>query len=146
MRACWPVHLFDETLERKFPMISEELKMFKCGFCSLIFENKLKWKTHVKNFHQEEVQQQEIVQEKTFPCKYCDKEFGHISNRIKHIRAVHLGVKYKCEICNKKYSSSQGLTSHIKADHEDLKFTCDQCPKSYNVKSHLNRHKIDCHR
>ena len=120
--------------------------MFKCGFCYSIFETKIKWKTHVKKLHQDEVQMQEIVQEKTYPCKFCDKEFGHYSNRLKHIRAVHLGIKYKCELCTKKYSSLSALTVHIKVEHEDLKFTCDQCPKNYNTKSHLNRHKIDCHR
>ena len=103
-------------------------------------------------------------QEKQYLCQYCDKVFGHQSNRIKHVRAVHLGVKYKCQLCDRKFTQLSVLRAHLQEDHQGNKspesssatqdsrllqkkrvkcayrYQCNKCEKNYSNFHSLNWH------
>lgn len=54
---------------------------------------------------------------KRFVCKFCDRRFQCLANKLKHERR-HIGEKkYKCDVCEKAFIEKPELKSHLKV-HE----------------------------
>ena len=59
-------------------------------------------------------------------CPECNKLFHHVSNRNRHIRAVHQGKrKYTCDQCDYKTIQMHNLNRHVEAHHgkKKIKFS-----------------------
>ena len=52
-----------------------------------------------------------------YKCNFCDKVFNQRSNCNKHVRSVHMNIKYSCSLCIAKLSSKQALQKHM-ASHK----------------------------
>lgn len=52
---------------------------------------------------------------KPFPCTYCDKTFGHMTDKKRH-EYTHTGnYPYKCDSCQRGFVKLSGYEAHIKA-------------------------------
>ena len=78
-----------------------------------------------------------------FKCPQCDAELGQKFSiiNIKHIEAVHEGIKYHYKFCDYKSTTKENLKVHTQAKHASTKFTCSMCDFQATVKGHLKRHK-----
>uniref|UniRef100_T1IJM8 C2H2-type domain-containing protein n=1 Tax=Strigamia maritima TaxID=126957 RepID=T1IJM8_STRMM len=52
-----------------------------------------------------------------FKCSYCDKTFFTYQTRSRHIRSVHLGIKYFCSVCKKGFCRKDQSINHIRRKH-----------------------------
>ena len=70
------------------------------------------------------------MDEKTYPCKYCNKKFnmmesvnGHVyidreENLKSHVESVHKGNKpYNCDICCKQFQFISFMKQHTESVH-----------------------------
>ena len=116
----------------------------------------------------------ETIQEDSFECKACNKNFSRKDNITRHIESVHLklknhlcsdcgkefsekaalvrhasmhhgNVRYPCHLCDKSYGLEKDLRSHIKVMHENLSYTCVICNKAFSQKSNLDKHILEIH-
>ena len=116
----------------------------------------------------------EVIQEDSFQCKACNKNFSRKDNITRHIESVHLklrnhlcsdcgkefsekaalvrhvsmqhgNVRYPCHLCDKSYGLEKDLKSHIKVMHENLSYTCTICNKAFSQKSNLDKHILEIH-
>ena len=92
-------------------------------------------------------------------CDICGKTCDCKSYLMRHIMAVHFGVKeiqgrnhFYCDICEKIFIRKTFLISHIMAVHFGVKeiqvinnFYCDICEKIFIRKTFLISHIMDVH-
>ena len=80
-----------------------------------------------------------------FPCNQCDRVLSTSSNRLKHIKSVHEGLRHKCNLCSKDFTQSCHLKKHFQSAHIGTKYFCDQCEKHYPLQNTLYRHQKTKH-
>ena len=71
-----------------------------------------------------DVEKQEIIESKRFPCGGCKKAFTSIFSLKRHFTTFHMlesAKKYSCQACDKSYTQSHNLKIHIQKFHEGLK-------------------------
>ena len=87
-----------------------------------------------------DVEKQEIIESKRFPCGGCKKAFTSIFSLKRHFATFHMleccklhttpentktpqtsAKKYSCQACDKSYTRSYNLKIHIQKIHEGLK-------------------------
>ena len=61
-----------------------------------------------------------------FICEQCDYKATQKGYLLKHVKAIHEGVKFPCEQCDYKAIRKENLLIHIKSTHEGIKFPCEQ--------------------
>jgi uncharacterized Zn-finger protein len=56
---------------------------------------------------------------------YCGKSFSRQFRLQRHVKGVHLGVKFRCDICQRTYTQMENLNAHKKMVHaiRDLKWS-----------------------
>jgi len=80
-------------------------------------------------------------------CIYCNKNFSTSHSLNRHIRMIHLGVRFNCQFCDYQSTNKSYLSLHIDNVHLKLMpFQCDQCDQSFGRKDSLKRHKTNIHR
>ncbi|KAK2163481.1 hypothetical protein LSH36_79g11008 [Paralvinella palmiformis] len=84
-------------------------------------------------------------------CTSCGKLFGSQSNLVKHIKAVHLKIRFKCDYCEKSFTQTDSLRRHQKAVHLVCYIyitigTCGLCKKFFQKQSSLKQHVDGVHR
>ena len=85
----------------------------KCNLCSMEYTQACHLKKHIQSTHVTEYS----YFGGTFPCNQCDKVLSTSSNRLKHTKAIHEGVRHTCTLCNKEYTTVDSLSRHIKSVH-----------------------------
>ena len=103
-----------------------------------------------------------------WPCKQCGCSFHCLKFLQDHVRAVHLGERFKCldDKCDKTFTSKNSMKIHYKKKmchicckmfihqseltqhlftHSDMKnFKCESCGNTYTFKYELNHHAKTC--
>ena len=54
-----------------------------------------------------------------FSCDNCGKKFAYKQSLLRHVQAVHNGVKFQCDLCDASYSQVNNLKNHKKYNHEE---------------------------
>ena len=112
-----------------------------CPHCGKFFDNKVRFKNHVRQAH---------LDKGSFQCPECEKVFPTKAGRSglnEHIRKVHRQeLNHKCDQCDKKYFKKKNLLEHIRAVHDQIKaFVCEECEFRTAKHSNLNIHRKKSH-
>ena len=149
----------DKVSELDVSNVTEEIKEFKCTFCSKVFSKKDKLKRHIKihtssdnykcnicnkTFHRIEgwkLHERIHSGEKPFQCKTCAKCFNDQSHLKKHEK-IHTSKKpFQCTRCNKCFENLEEMKRHEAMHNKERAFQCSKCNKSYRRPSELKDHE-----
>ena len=76
----------------------------------------------------------------SYPCDQCEYQAKSQNNLLKHVEAVHDGVKYLCDQCDHKSTQRVNLQRHIQSVHEGIKHPCIHCFSQFSDKGTLKKH------
>ena len=81
------------------------------------------------------------------PCKFCGKEFLHITN---HINTAHVESdkrRYKCEVCDKGFHTKDRLKNHVAIHSAAKPFPCRyECGFASKSAGNRTKHEIQKHK
>ena len=107
-----------------------------CEFCKEVFKNKEDVQKHKSDVHG--------VEENSYSCIRCGKNFSQNRRLLFHIRHIH--EDYKCKTCGKSFSQAGNLKRHIHTVHEGHKdHKCESCSKLFSSASYLKKHTHTIH-
>ena len=112
---------------------------YKCDICGKSFSRPSNVARHVETIH---------TKTKTFPCKWCGKDFKSTGGRDMHIHADHRGIRFDCNLCGKVFKRKGSLDRHVLGVHQQgvtSMFKCPVCLKEFKQKSHLKTHLKNIH-
>lgn len=73
-----------------------------------------------------------LQQQKTYPCKQCDKVFHAHYNLTRHM-PTHTGVRsYLCKVCGKAFRQASTLCRHKIIHTSEKPHKCETCGKAFN--------------
>ena len=104
----------------------EHPKEHKCLLCDFSTDLKSCLTKHIQKEHLHPVTHQcnyIIDVENDIHCHYVTKEKGNLD---RHIKVVHIAIKYNCNECKKVFTSSEILERHI---FGDFLWTCARCTR-----------------
>lgn len=102
-------------LIKRYP--SQAALSFPCKLCSKVFQERSKFKRHIKEIHSNNTE--------IFNCELCPKVFKRKEHLSRHLRCIHFKVKYACPLCPKKYGEKARLKRHLRSKHELT--PCKEC-------------------
>lgn len=79
---------------------------------------------------------------KSFICQHCGKQYAQESGLVRHVRAIHEGVRrYKCPICPLVFETHLKLREHQTQHPDPRPFQCDACGRTFLSQKHLYHHR-----
>lgn len=79
---------------------------------------------------------------KSFICQHCGKQYAQESGLVRHVRAIHEGVRrYKCPICSLVFETHLKLKEHQTQHPDPRPFQCDACGRTFLSQKHLYHHR-----
>ncbi|XP_055686999.1 zinc finger and SCAN domain-containing protein 12-like [Lutzomyia longipalpis] len=117
-----------------------------CTICNELYENLEVLKCHVR-IHP-------VV--RNYECDICGTKFFEKQGMIKHIKAIHMGMKqpqkvYKeedlisCAECERKFKTRRSYELHVSSHSDERPFGCKMCSKTFkrkkDVRSHMAVHR-----
>uniref|UniRef100_A0A1B0CI52 C2H2-type domain-containing protein n=2 Tax=Lutzomyia longipalpis TaxID=7200 RepID=A0A1B0CI52_LUTLO len=117
-----------------------------CTICNELYENLEVLKCHVR-IHP-------VV--RNYECDICGTKFFEKQGMIKHIKAIHMGMKqpqkvYKeedlisCAECERKFKTRRSYELHVSSHSDARPFGCKMCSKTFkrkkDVRSHMAIHR-----
>jgi uncharacterized Zn-finger protein len=135
---CDKTFLFKKSLNRHNSTVHKTERL-KCLWPECQFETKYK-----KNLIQHKERLHTKVGQKRFGCEICGQKFNTNGIRVQHIRAFHLGIRYKCDFNECKFETNQRfrLKRH-KLIHSGIKkCLCEWpgCESRFATNSNLRKH------
>lgn len=102
-------------------------KEYNCDFCTESFQHLFQMKAHCLKQH-----------EPTFICDFCEQKFYNASEKILHIRQMHMNCE--CALCKLNFTDPQKLLLHLMYGH------AKEQKKLYiaHLKHNTNRTKRKC--
>ena len=121
----------DKELEIKNCVEKRHLKTKnKCSTCLKEFNTKYHLTRH------------EMIHNKVFQCKYCEKNFSWKDSLKAHELQIHSNEKtFQCRGCPKGFQSESRLKQHEVVHTGEVPFQCKTCKQRFNVKGNLTRHE-----
>ena len=110
-------------------------KPYPCSICNQSFVSSDRLRFHTRKYH-----------DSSMKCEHCDKTFGKLSDKKRHISNVHDIDKppksHKCCECSKMFSTNHDLNKHTKYVHQGIRVhhQCNLCNKSYVSSRALKNH------
>lgn len=115
----------------------EEKKQLKCEICHSTFARQQNLSYHMRRIH---------LNEKTFLCSTCGKQFFLKIDYNRHI-LLHRGeAGHKCTLCKKGFVTSGLLKNHIRTVHKNKEIKCSYCTKKFKLQTQLKRHIMGVHK
>ena len=71
-------------------------------------------------------------------CDECDKHYSNKDSLLRHVRAIHKGLKWNCDSCEKTFTQQGNLKVHVDSYHRLQKHQCEHCGKYFNAKYKQN--------
>lgn len=100
---------------------------FKCGTCTLCFDEESEYNAHLK-IH-------------PLVCNQCGKTFYRKPNLNLHMKR-HLDVKpYECSLCPKSFITRQKLEEHMNGHSGNKPIKCTLCDRTFGRHSNLIQHR-----
>ncbi|XP_073828393.1 uncharacterized protein [Musca autumnalis] len=118
--------------------LNDHIGPFECTVCGRRFKNRLYYKMHLYQQHQ---------QGEPITCSICNKIYEKVEPYVAHVKR-HLGdLRDECKICGKRFIRAADLRLHMRT-HTGLKpYCCEICGLSFSISSslkiHLRRHNKD---
>ncbi|XP_066569180.1 zinc finger and BTB domain-containing protein 26 [Amia ocellicauda] len=81
--------------------------------------------------------EQDVLLQRPYYCRKCDRIFQHLENYISHVKEHKL---YLCLLCGKTFSQKSNLTRHIRVHTGFKPFECPLCKKAFSQKATLQDH------
>ena len=76
-----------------------------------------------------------------YKCEICSKTFTRAANVARHIETVHNHAKtFPCRWCGKDFRSTGGRDMHVASEHKAVRYGCPTCGKQFTRQASLNRH------
>jgi hypothetical protein len=113
-------------------------KPYKCQYCLQSFQEERSVKKHKDGISCNRKQTHPLLS----PCYFCDKAFSCTTAINHHIKSVHLLERnHKCQLCSKRLGSNSALNEHIQSVHtKENSFKCYFCLKSFVNFGRLRKH------
>lgn len=112
---------------------------YECPECDRKFNYPQLVEEHRKRMH--------TVQEKSFVCDTCGKDFGRAQTLQVHM-LTHTDVKpMECNVCHMRFKSEVYLKIHQVRHSQVKSYECaeEDCKKAFYTKSELNFHRRSVH-
>jgi len=104
---------------------------FQCQECGKSYKSQSGLTFHCKSKH-------DTTQ---YKCDICSKTFTRAANVARHIETVHNHSKtFPCKFCGKEFRSTGGRDMHVASEHKAVRFGCPNCGKQFTRKTSLDRH------
>ena len=106
-------------------MYRHKTGIFQCGFCSKVFDTRIKMKVHERMVH--------LYVKKRPKCTICERKFSDFQKMIQHEADDHgLAREFKCEICSRMFTTERSFTIHKKfyCVPNDLVIREEECKSS----------------
>lgn len=88
-------------------MYRHKTGVFQCGFCTKVFDTRIKMKVHERMVH--------LYVKKRPKCNVCEKKFKDFNKMIQHEADAHgLERKFKCDLCNRMFTTQRSFQIHKK--------------------------------
>ncbi|TRY62617.1 hypothetical protein TCAL_00410 [Tigriopus californicus] len=105
----------------------------ECSECAFLSTDERHLDFHKFNRHGQGTQSQV---KKALSCKFCQRAFKHIHQRLEHEDKHDDSFKYDCQSCGKKFKLLTSLKSHVYRmgkNHNPRKkqYSCDNCEKIF---------------
>ena len=81
-----------------------------------------------------------MMEIKLYSCNRCDYQSRTTRLLKKHIKSIHLGIRYPCDQCEYKAKLPGHLKTHKQVQHDEIRYYCDQCKFQAVDKSYLKAH------
>ena len=135
---CSEVFRKPENLEFHKAKVHGIQKVFKCNICPYSSKNKLVFKIHNENKHDQS-------NLNSYICNECGDGFKNKKNLDYHMKKKYGTYDYKCEECNYKTFVKDQLKTHMQTHGEKIfRFICSECGKGFThrayLKYHMSRH------
>ncbi|XP_045781626.1 PR domain zinc finger protein 5-like [Maniola jurtina] len=141
--ANYPCEICGKNLKSKYSMglhvatVHEKKPTVNCYKCDAAFLSYALRNRHLIEAHGDQ---------RTFPCKLCDKVYNRRKTLIEHHRRNHLKVfNHQCELCAQTFYLPSSLQEHMAVHTGERNFKCEHCDKSYpglkSLQCHMRSHK-----
>ena len=81
------------------------------------------------------------------PCKFCGKEFLHITNHINTAHVESAKRRFKCEVCEKGFHTKDKLKNHVAIHSAAKPFPCRyECGFASKSSGNRTKHEIQKHK
>ncbi|GBO12599.1 Zinc finger protein 266 [Araneus ventricosus] len=129
-----------------------EVKPFECEHCDLAFKREKNLTSHMKKYHESEMEAYFSKQEskKEFECRICRKGFTNESELYIHMQnpcepkhgKLNLSKpnQYKCGECFEEFSHDWKLKEHLVVHWEVKPFECEHCDLAFKLDKYLISH------
>ncbi|XP_069174290.1 uncharacterized protein [Procambarus clarkii] len=119
---------------------------YSCPVCAKTFELRLKFITHIVEFHKGKVQIDGLMwgSRGSLVCSICQKRFKKTSLFIAHEK-THRSERLNCQHCRSTYPSDTLLQYHILTHHFG-DYECNECCVKFASLQQLNIHEEKVHK
>ncbi len=111
-------------------------RSFECDVCGKSFAKKCYINTHMANMH---------IQDKKYPCTYCNKQYHNKWNFDNHLRTHRNEKPFECSVCQKTFFAQHKLKIHLRLHLGEKRYKCEYCEKAFNYYTDRKRHTMMAH-
>ena len=105
-----------------YKLVHNHIRNYKCDHCQKSFGRKPELERHIEARHQ-------MVKYKCDVCSSVFTSKSYLTHHKRKHLSTESVPKYRCKECEKEYKDAGGLRRHVKSIHLNIKFKCDPCKK-----------------
>jgi KRAB domain-containing zinc finger protein len=143
-------------LNRHVKEVHEKTANFHCDKCSRTFTRQSGVNVHINRVHQNPKpkkmnDERRLIMNKPLTSTQCEFSCTKRIQMNRHLKSVHLGIKFECDSCNHVSSRLDAINRHKREVHPTVKqqywkpFSCQECAYTCARKDALQKHIKDVH-